>query len=128
MGVPSITTNLAGFGSFIQEKVERPSDYGIYIVDRRMKAPNESIEQMADYMLTFASKRCVDSSLGPLPPPPPSSNSPLPSRTVAGRGVCSRRQRINMRNRTERLSDLLDWKTMDLEYVKVQIPRRGWDS
>ena len=72
MGVPSITTNLAGFGSFIQEKVERPSDYGIYIVDRRMKAPNESIEQMADFMLTFASKRCVDGLLGRTPPPPPS--------------------------------------------------------
>jgi glycogen synthase len=57
MGVPSITTNLAGFGCFMQEKVERPADYGIYIVDRRMKAPNESIEQMADFMLQFSSKR-----------------------------------------------------------------------
>ena len=57
MGVPSITTNLAGFGCFMQEKVERPSDYGIYIVDRRMKAPHESIEQMTDFMLNFSSKR-----------------------------------------------------------------------
>jgi glycogen(starch) synthase len=32
----------------------------------------------------------------------------------------SRRQRINQRNRTERLSDLLDWKRMGLEYVKAR--------
>ncbi|KAI9891890.1 MAG: glycogen synthase isoform 1 [Vezdaea aestivalis] len=32
----------------------------------------------------------------------------------------SRRQRINQRNRCERLSDLLDWKRMGLEYVKAR--------
>ena len=32
----------------------------------------------------------------------------------------SRRQRINQRNRTERLSDLLDWKRMGMEYVKAR--------
>lgn len=32
----------------------------------------------------------------------------------------SRRQRINQRNRTERLSELLDWKSLGLEYVKAR--------
>mgnify|MGYP001592419391 CR=1 FL=1 len=32
----------------------------------------------------------------------------------------TRRQRINQRNRTERLSDLLDWKRMGLEYAKAR--------
>ena len=32
----------------------------------------------------------------------------------------SRRQRINQRNRTERLSELLDWKALGLEYVKAR--------
>ena len=32
----------------------------------------------------------------------------------------TRRQRINQRNRTERLSDLLDWKRMGLEYTKAR--------
>ena len=32
----------------------------------------------------------------------------------------SRRQRINQRNRTERLSDLLDWKVMGMEYVRAR--------
>jgi len=88
MGVPSITTNLSGFGCYMEELIENSSDYGIYIVDRRMKGVNESVEQLTDYMFEFATK--------------------------------TRRQRINQRNRTERLSDLLDWKRMGLEYVKAR--------
>ncbi|KAJ1555431.1 hypothetical protein HK096_010870, partial [Nowakowskiella sp. JEL0078] len=96
MGVPSITTNLSGFGCFMDEMISHPSDYGIYIVDRRLKSVDESVNQLADFMLEFCKK--------------------------------SRRQRINQRNRTERLSDLLDWKRMGLEYVKARwvAMRRKW--
>ncbi|CAG8441032.1 6956_t:CDS:2 [Diversispora eburnea] len=88
MGVPSITTNLSGFGCYMDETIENSSDYGIYIVDRRMKSVEESVQQLANYMLEFCQK--------------------------------SRRQRINQRNRTERLSDLLDWKIMGMEYVRAR--------
>ncbi|ORZ26632.1 glycogen synthase [Lobosporangium transversale] len=88
MGVPSITTNLSGFGCFMDDNIVDSSEYGIYIVDRRMKSVEESIQQLADQMLVFCQK--------------------------------SRRQRINQRNRTERLSDLLDWKRMGLEYIKAR--------
>ena len=88
MGVPSITTNLSGFGCYMEELIENSSDYGIYIVYRRTKGVDDSVNQLADFMFNFASK--------------------------------SRRQRINQRNRTERLSDLLDWKRMGLEYVKAR--------
>lgn len=88
LGVPSITTNLSGFGCFMEENIDNPADYGIYIVDRRMKSVEESIQQLSDVMLSFCAK--------------------------------SRRQRINQRNRTERLSDILDWKRMGLEYVKAR--------
>ncbi|KAI8843627.1 glycogen synthase [Chytridium lagenaria] len=96
MGVPSITTNLSGFGCFMDEMISYPSDYGIYIVDRRLKSVEESLQQLTDFMLEFCQK--------------------------------SRRQRINQRNRTERLSDLLDWKRMGLEYVKARwvAVRRKW--
>jgi glycogen synthase len=72
----------------LQELIENSSDYGIYIVDRRTKGVDESVNQLTDYMYEFANK--------------------------------SRRQRINQRNRTERLSDLLDWKRMGMEYVKAR--------
>ncbi|KAJ3145482.1 glycogen synthase isoform 1 [Irineochytrium annulatum] len=96
MGVPSITTNLSGFGCFMDEMISHPSDYGIYIVDRRLKSVEESLNQLTDQMLEFCQK--------------------------------SRRQRINQRNRTERLSDLLDWKRLGLEYVKARWVglRRRW--
>lgn len=88
MGVPSITTNLSGFGGYMEDLIENSSDYGIYIVDRRMKSVDESIDQLTNQMFEFTQK--------------------------------TRRQRINQRNRTERLSDLLDWKRMGLEYVKAR--------
>lgn len=88
MGVPSITTNLSGFGCYMEELIENASDYGIYIVDRRMKGVDDSVNQLTDYMYDFTLK--------------------------------SRRQRINQRNRTERLSDLLDWKRMGMEYIKAR--------
>ena len=88
MGVPSITTNLSGFGCYMEELIENAQDYGIYIVDRRMKGVDDSVNQLTDYMFDFTKK--------------------------------SKRQRINQRNRTERLSDLLDWKRMGMEYVKAR--------
>ncbi|GAA6026364.1 hypothetical protein JCM8202_001779 [Rhodotorula sphaerocarpa] len=88
MGVPSITTNLSGFGGFMEDLLEDAQDYGIYIVDRRMKSVEDSVNQLTDQMVSFVQK--------------------------------TRRQRINQRNRTERLSDLLDWKRMGLEYAKAR--------
>ncbi|KAL6940142.1 glycogen synthase isoform 1 [Hanseniaspora vineae] len=90
MGIPSITTNLSGFGAYMEDLIDKEQSamYGIYVVDRRMKSGEESIAQLVDYMEDFCSK--------------------------------TTRQRINQRNRCERLSDLLDWKRMGLEYVKAR--------
>lgn len=88
MGVPSISTNLSGFGCYMEELVPTAEEYGIYVVDRRMKGVDESVNQLADLMFNFT--------------------------------AMSKRQRINQRNRTERLSDFLDWKRMGLEYMKAR--------
>jgi glycogen(starch) synthase len=72
----------------MEELIENSTDYGIYIVDRRTKGVDDSVNQLTHFMAEFAGK--------------------------------SRRQRINQRNRTERLSDLLDWKRMGMEYVKAR--------
>ncbi|KAL5512370.1 GSY1 [Sanghuangporus baumii] len=88
MGVPSITTNLSGFGSFMQDLIEEPADEGIYIVDRRMQSIEDSVNQLTDFMQSFCNK--------------------------------TRRQRINQRNRVERLSPLLDWKNLGIEYSKAR--------
>jgi glycogen synthase len=88
MGVPSITTNLSGFGCYMEELLNYGPEYGIFIVDRRTKGVDDSVNQLTDFMFEFSLK--------------------------------SRRERINQRNRTERLSDLLDWKRMGLEYSKAR--------
>lgn len=88
MGIPSITTNLSGFGCFMQDMIERPEDEGCYIVDRRMKSPEDSVNELAEYIFSFTLK--------------------------------TRRQRINQRNRVERLSPLLDWKNLGIEYSKAR--------
>ncbi|KAK0089385.1 hypothetical protein PV325_007543 [Microctonus aethiopoides] len=89
MGIPSITTNLSGFGCFMQEHIADPMSYGIYIVDRRFIDVESSVQQLAHYMFDFAR--------------------------------LSRRQRIIQRNRTERLSDMLDWRNLGAYYRQARL-------
>ncbi|VDK42964.1 unnamed protein product [Anisakis simplex] len=88
MGVPSVTTNLSGFGCFIQEHVQGPETYGVFVIDRRFKGANESIDELAKVLYDFT--------------------------------LLTRRQRIIMRNRTERLSELLDWKNLGSFYREAR--------
>ncbi|KAF2073899.1 hypothetical protein CYY_004787 [Polysphondylium violaceum] len=84
LGVPSITSNLTGFANFMKRGLADPESKGIYIVDRRFKSPQESVDQVTEYLWKFCQ--------------------------------LDRRQRIELRNRTEKLSELLDWKTLGKFY------------
>jgi len=84
LGVPSITSNLTGFANFMKRGLADPENKGIYIVDRRFKSPQESVDQVTEYLWKFCQ--------------------------------LDRRQRIELRNRTEKLSELLDWKTLGKFY------------
>ncbi|CAF0920308.1 unnamed protein product [Rotaria sordida] len=88
LGVPNISTNLSGFGCFMEEHVHEAHTYGIYIVDRRYKSGDESCQQLAQYMFDFS--------------------------------LLTRRQRIILRNRTERLSELLDWNVLGIYYYRAR--------
>ncbi|XP_033883273.1 glycogen [starch] synthase, liver isoform X2 [Acipenser ruthenus] len=88
MGIPSVTTNLSGFGCFMQEHVADPAAYGIYILDRRFRSADESCNQLTQFMFGFCQQ--------------------------------SRRQRVIQRNRTERLSDLLDWRYLGRYYMHAR--------
>uniref|UniRef100_A0A8C6KKS0 Glycogen [starch] synthase n=1 Tax=Nothobranchius furzeri TaxID=105023 RepID=A0A8C6KKS0_NOTFU len=88
MGIPSISTNLSGFGCFMEEHIADPSAYGIYILDRRYKGVDESCNQLTSFLFQFCKQ--------------------------------SRRQRIIQRNRTERLSDLLDWRYLGRFYIAAR--------
>eukprot|EP00112_Aurelia_sp_Birch-Aquarium-sp1_P018819 Seg455.5 transcript_id=Seg455.5/GoldUCD/mRNA.D3Y31 product=Glycogen protein_id=Seg455.5/GoldUCD/D3Y31 len=88
MGVPNISTNLSGFGRFMAEHISDPDSYGIFIVDRRFRGIDGSVNQLAQYMFSFCQ--------------------------------LTRRQRIILRNRTERLSELLDWKNLGVYYEEAR--------
>ncbi|XP_048846330.1 glycogen [starch] synthase, muscle isoform X1 [Brienomyrus brachyistius] len=88
MGIPSVSTNLSGFGCFMEEHIADPSAYGIYILDRRFRSVDESCNQLTSFLYQFCQQ--------------------------------SRRQRIIQRNRTERLSDLLDWRYLGQYYVTAR--------
>lgn len=120
MGIPSVSTNLSGFGCFMEEHIADPSAYGtllpsrslsnlssclsvssnsknlttpgIYILDRRFRSVDESCNQLTSFLYQFCQQ--------------------------------SRRQRIIQRNRTERLSDLLDWRYLGQVRGTGAVPRR----
>ncbi|KAL4071919.1 glycogen synthase [Scleroderma citrinum] len=56
MGIPSITTNLSGFGCFMQDTIERPEDEGCYIIDRRTNSFEQSVSQLTDCLEGFCNK------------------------------------------------------------------------
>jgi glycogen(starch) synthase len=80
LGIPSVCSNLSGFGAYVQSRIPDHADRGIFVVDRRHIAPHETIDQLVNILADFC-------KLG-------------------------RRERVNLRNRTEALSEMFDWSTL----------------
>ncbi|CAJ0579399.1 unnamed protein product, partial [Mesorhabditis spiculigera] len=53
MGIPSVATNLSGFGCFIEEHIPEHDEKGLYIVDRRFKGADGSIQELAGILYDF---------------------------------------------------------------------------
>ncbi len=53
-GVPAVTTDLAGFGRFIEDKIKNKSHPGIFIVKRYKKEYNEIVTQLADILFDYS--------------------------------------------------------------------------
>jgi glycogen synthase len=83
-GVPSITSDLAGFGSYVQQNIQDPNSKGLFIVGRRYATWEQSAHQLTEILFNFCLK--------------------------------DRRSRIELRNRTERLSDTFDWSNLIVHY------------
>lgn len=46
MGIPSITSDLTGFGNYVANKIKAKDQAGIYIVERHNKSIEESIQDL----------------------------------------------------------------------------------
>jgi len=87
LGVPSVTSNLSGFGTFIASEVPDHNRRGVYVVDRKSRGPGPAIDELTQILVDFC--------------------------------ALTRRERIQLRNRTERLSDLLDWSELGRAYHRA---------
>lgn len=96
LGVPAVTTDLSGFGAYVNRQIEGAREQGIFVLNRRNRSFDESCEELVQHLLDFAS--------------------------------LNRRQRIELRNRTERISELFDWSVLATHYHEAHdlaLERRG---
>jgi glycogen(starch) synthase len=84
LGVPAVTTDLSGFGAYVQRHVDYSQQQGVFVLRRREQGFDQSTEDLTNYLFDFAR--------------------------------LTRRQRIELRNRVERLSELFDWSVLARHY------------
>lgn len=84
MGIPTVTTDLSGFGSYVQNNLPGASNQGIYVLNRSTQSNDKAIEDLAQYLFMFSR--------------------------------LSRRERIELRNRAERLTEKFDWSVLAVNY------------
>ena len=59
-GIPSVTSDLSGFGDYINKYMPEHDENGIYVVERRYKNFNEAAEQLADILFGFVKMNMRD--------------------------------------------------------------------
>jgi glycogen(starch) synthase len=84
MGVPAVTTDLSGFGAYVQRHIPNAAEQGVLVLNRRTQSFDRAAEDLANYLFDFVR--------------------------------LNRRQRIEGRNKTERLGELFDWSQLVKHY------------
>ena len=87
LGVPTVTSDLSGFGSHVQHSVPDAKEHGIFVLNRSRNSVEQSIHELSEYLVHFVQM--------------------------------SRRERIQLRNRAERISELFDWSNMLIYYHRA---------
>ncbi len=88
-GVPAVTSNLSGFGDFVEHNISNPEEKGIIIIDKVKSTFDESAQQLADELFKFVKQ--------------------------------SRRERVEMRNKSEAASVSFDWDILTKYYDKAYL-------
>jgi glycogen(starch) synthase len=52
-GLPSVTSNLAGFGDYVQRNIQGHDKQGMYIIDRKSKDFHRAAEELANILFNF---------------------------------------------------------------------------
>ncbi len=80
LGLPAVTTDLSGFGAYVEHHIADNQENGIVVIKRRGRSFDAATSDLVDYLTRFAQ--------------------------------LNRRQRIELRNRVERLSEKFDWSVL----------------
>jgi glycogen(starch) synthase len=101
MGIPAVTTDLSGFGAYVNRHIPDAAENGVLVLNRKSQSFEAAAEDLTQYLFDFVRLQ--------------------------------RRQRIELRNKTERLGELFDWSALvkhyhaahDLALERVGAPRMG---
>lgn len=52
-GVPTVTSDLSGFGDYVLKNMSYPEEKGIYVVNRQDKSFQEAANQLAEFLFSF---------------------------------------------------------------------------
>ncbi len=89
MGIPAITSDLSGFGTYLQKTIPDHNEFGIYVVERRYRNFHQSADQLTDYL-----ERILN---------------------------MGHKDRAQLRNRVESVSEQFDWKVMGRPYMEAAV-------
>lgn len=87
LGVPAITTDLSGFGAYVQRHIPESGRQGIMVLNRSTAGFDQTADDLAESLFQFTQ--------------------------------LNRRQRVELRNRVERLSEMFDWSVLGRHYLEA---------
>jgi glycogen synthase len=87
LGLPAVTTDLSGFGAYVERHIPQDKREGIMVLKRSRRSFDECSSDLADWMFQYAQQ--------------------------------NRRQRIELRNRVERSSEMFDWSQLIQYYDRA---------
>jgi len=53
LGLPAVTTDLSGFGAYVQRHVEDAEHRGILVLNRRTKGFDQTVDDLIEYLMHF---------------------------------------------------------------------------
>ena len=83
-GVPAVTSDLSGFGAYVQRHLPDAAENGVLVLNRSTQSFDKAADDLTQYLFDFVR--------------------------------LNRRQRIELRNKTERMGELFDWAVLVKHY------------
>lgn len=83
-GVPAVTSDLSGYGAYVQRHIPDHDSQGIFVSHRRDRSFDDACNELVEFLYQFTKK--------------------------------TRRERIEYRNKVERLGELFDWSALVKHY------------